>query len=92
MVPRLSAVVQNIRIHASGFFEGVGKDRKVGEVAVIVDRLSELPNSAVPPLEPGRVNERLSTEWDGPEEIIQYPTLGYSLNLSVIGSDYCYLV
>jgi hypothetical protein len=49
MVPRLAAVVQNAGIRASGFFQGVCKDREKSEVAVIVDGLREHFHGGIEP-------------------------------------------
>src|SRR5262245_51022830 len=60
MLPRLSAVVQNVGLVATSLFQRVGQDGKAVEGPVIVDGLSHLRNPAVVPTTPCGVNGRLA--------------------------------
>ena len=47
-----ATVIENLRVGAAGFLQGIGEDRHDVVAAVVVDRLREFGNGAVVPGEP----------------------------------------
>jgi hypothetical protein len=69
----LAAMIQNVGIGAAGFFEGVGQNGQTVESAVVIDRLSQLRESAFVPRQPS------GTERDKMEEVAPDVTKNPSL-------------
>src|SRR5947208_1958765 len=64
----LPAMVENVGVAATGFFEGVGKDRQVGELPLVVDGLGHFRDRAIVPGKPSAV------DGDGTEGVAEQTT------------------
>jgi hypothetical protein len=71
MLPRLSAVIQDVKVRATGFFEGIGQDRHSLEGTLVVDGLGYLRD---------RAEARVPSQPGSPRIVSWYSGISFSMS------------